>query len=91
MEREPLNKTELDLALALEREKERKESDGRYAPMIVKTILYGLLATLAGGVVIGMGDLVSKAFIRNIEEKTQTLPVQQLPAAAASAIYDLPQ
>lgn len=73
------------------KENERRESDSRYAPMIVKTILYGLLGTIAAGVVFGIGDLVIKSFINNIERGAYPIQEQTLPAAAAEAIYDLPQ
>lgn len=90
MEHKPVNTQDLELELLKHRENERKESDGRYAPMIVKTILYGLLGTIAAGVVFGIGDLVIKSFINKLDPEAYPVQEAKLPAAAIESIHDLP-
>lgn len=86
MENKNIDKRDLELELLKQANAERKVSDERYAPMIVKTILYALLGVLASGVVFGMGDLIIKAFINNVDESAHTQP-----ASVIESIYDLPQ
>jgi hypothetical protein len=50
---------ELDIINKLE--KEREISDGRYAPMIVKVIVYGMVGII---LVTALGALLSKVFIK---------------------------
>jgi len=63
---EPLNKDFLRAELLDLARNEREASDKAYAPMLVKTILYTLLGTLAGVVVLGVGNLVTQKFIQGL-------------------------
>ncbi len=91
MDEKPITTKDLELELLKHREAERVASDGKYAPMIIKTVVYGLLVAFAGGVVLGMGDLVSKAFIGNIEQKAQSEAQAAAAAGAAANLYDSPR
>lgn len=88
-EEKPIYPTDLELAILKKAKEERDASDGKYAPMVVKAIVYGILVAFAGGVVLGMGDLVSKAFIKTIDEKSQNEASAQSAAAAAATLYDV--
>lgn len=81
---EPITQKDLELELLKNNKAEREASDGKYAPIIVKTILYGLLAALASGVVLGMGNLVTEHFISSLDQPAQNA----IPAAAVKTIYD---
>jgi hypothetical protein len=49
---------EIELQILKNNEKERTRSDESYAPIIVKTIVYGAVGTLAGGILFGVADIV---------------------------------
>lgn len=59
----------LEHELLLARTEIIDHSDKRYAPMIVKTIVYGMIGTFAGGIVLGVGSLVTTNFLEGLSTK----------------------
>lgn len=54
----------VNLIVSENNRKERDVSDRVYAPVVVKTILYSLMGTLTGGVVLGIGNAVIKSYLK---------------------------
>ena len=46
--------------------KEREVSDDKYAPMIVKTILFYIIGTLSAGIIIAIGNAVFSSLINHL-------------------------
>lgn len=42
---------------------ERDESDKRYAPILVKTIVYSIVGIMASGVAFGIANVISSNFV----------------------------
>lgn len=57
----------IELELLRARTEVLEHADKRYAPFIIKTIVYGMIGTFAGGIVLGVGSLVTT----NLLEKLQ--------------------
>lgn len=60
----------IELELLRARNEVLEHADKRYAPLIVKTIVYSMIATFAGGIVLGVGSLVTTTFLEGFENKT---------------------
>ncbi len=51
-----------------------EQADKKYAPIVVKTIVYGLIGTFAGGIVLGLGGLVTTKFIASFSQEQHETP-----------------
>lgn len=64
------------LKIAESERQERDVSDTKYAPMFVKTILFGLIGSIALAVFFGVADLVINKFVSKFDTTTTIEPPQ---------------
>ncbi len=67
MAADPITRDTLKAELLESAREERDISDIRYAPMIVKTIVFGLIGSIAVGVVMGIGNLVINGAVEKLK------------------------
>lgn len=67
MAADPITRDTLKAELLDSAREERDISDLRYAPMIVKTIVFGLIGSIAVGVVMGIGNLVINGAVEKLK------------------------
>lgn len=70
----PITEEHIELGLVNTKNEILEHADKRYAPMIVKSIVYGILASFAGGVVLGLGGLVTSTFLNSFSTKAYEQP-----------------
>lgn len=65
-----ITKDHIDLELLRARTELLEHADKRYAPLIIKTIVYGMIGTFAGGIVLGIGSLVTTNVLEGLSDKS---------------------
>jgi len=73
MAADPITRDTLKAELLESAREERDISDIRYAPMIVKTIVFGLIGSIAVGVVMGIGNLVINGAVEKLKPQERAI------------------
>ena len=70
---DPITRDTLKAELLESAREERDISDLRYAPMIVKRIVFGLIGSIAVGVVMGIGNLVINGAVEKLKPQERAI------------------